>query len=227
MSTAQRTSRPGLPEGAFRRPWTLDELLESLGNIPPHRIRLDPPPGTATEDDLLRSLDAESICELVDGVLVEKAMGYYESVLAAVLIGYLRDFLKTHDLGIVAAPDGRTRLLPGLVRAPDVSFVSWSRLPGRKLPRQRVPDLHPDLAVEVLSESNTPQEMGRKLKEYFRAGTRLVWITDPEARTVRVYTSPEQMTTKTERQDLDGGDVLPGFKLSIREWFTAAGERGA
>jgi Uma2 family endonuclease len=144
-----------------------------------------------------------------------------------VLIGFLRDFLKQHDLGIVAAPDGKTRLLPGLVRAPDVSFVSWDRLPGRKLPRQRIPDLYPDLAVEILSESNTPQEMGRKLKEYFRVGTRLVWYADPETRTVRVYTSPEQMVTKTDVDDLDGGAVLPGFRLSIREWFAATGERGA
>lgn len=167
------------------------------------------------------------MCELVDGVLVEKATGYYESVLAAVLIGFLRDFLKLHDLGIVAAPDGKTRLLPGLIRAPDVSFVSWSRLPERRLPRRAIPDLAPDLAVEVLSESNTPQEMGRKLKEYFHAGTRLVWLADPEARTVRVYASPEQLVTKTEDDALDGGDVLPGFKLAVREWFAAAGDRGA
>jgi Uma2 family endonuclease len=184
---------------------------------------MDPAPGTATEDDLLRS-SADIVCELVDGVLVEKATGYYESVLAAVLIGLVRDFLKHQDLGIVAAPDGMTRLMPGLVRAPDVSFVSWSRLPGRKLPLKAIPDLSPDLAVEILSASNSPQEMGRKLKEYFRAGTRQVWYADPETRKVRVYTSPEQMG---EDDVLDGGDVLPGFKLSIREWFTAAGERGA
>jgi Uma2 family endonuclease len=226
MALTQTPGRAGPPEGALR-PQTLAELLERLGHVPAHRIRLDPAPGTATEDDLLRPGEELPVCELVDGVLVEKAMGYYESVLAAVLIGFLRDFLKLHDLGIVAGPDGKTRLLPGLIRAPDVSFVSWSRMPGRRLPRRPIPDLAPDLAVEVLSESNTPQEMGRKLKEYFRAGTRMVWLADPETRIVRVYTTPEQAVTATENETLDGGGVLPGFKLRVRDWFSAAGDRGA
>jgi Uma2 family endonuclease len=83
----------------------------------------------------------------------------------------------------------------------------------------------PDLAVEVLSEGNTPQEMNRKLHEYFQAGTRLVWYVDPAARTVTVYESIDRATPLGEHDVLDGGDVLPGFKLSIGELFRRAGER--
>ena len=82
----------------------------------------------------------------------------------------------------------------------------------------------PDLAVEILSESNTPAEMERKLREYFAAGTRLVWYADPVARSVTVYTSPEGSTVLREDDTLHGNDVLPGFRLPIREWFERAGE---
>jgi hypothetical protein len=71
----------------------------------------------------------------VDGVLVEKPMGFYESILAAVLIEHLRVFVKARDLGVVISPDGNMRLERGLVRSPDIGFLSWSRFPGRKIPR--------------------------------------------------------------------------------------------
>ena len=91
------------------------------------------------------------------------------------------------------------RLAPGLVRIPDVSFVSWDRFPDRRVTREPVPAIAPDLAVEVLSESNTKAEMDRKLREYFAAGARLVWYLDPEDRTVRVYTAVGRMTCWTSR----------------------------
>ena len=67
-----------------------------------------------------------------------------------------------------------------LVRIPDVSFVSWDRVPGRKFPSEPVPPLVPDLAVEVISPSNTPKEMDEKLQEYFEKGVRLVWFVRPK-----------------------------------------------
>ena len=141
---------------------TVSDLLHQLGDIPPKRVRLQPPPGTATEADVVAVHNREDrLCELVDGVLVEKTMGYYESYIVATLIRLLGNFVVAHDLGIVAGADGMMRLAPGLVRIPDVSFVSWEKLPGRRLPRQAIPDLVPDLAVEVLSEGNTPREMAR------------------------------------------------------------------
>lgn len=206
---------------------TVADLLEQLGNIPPKRIRFHPTPGTATEQDVLDIHDRENrLCELVDGVLVEKVMGHEESEFAAFLIYYLIDFLKRHDLGKVAGEAGATRLFPGLVRIPDVSFVSWDRYP-QKRKRGTIPDLAPDLVVEVLSKGNTKKEMSRKLREYFRAGVRLVWYADPKTRTVRVYTAPDQSVLLGEDQALDGGDVLPGFTLAIRDWFAEAERRSA
>src|SRR5207253_2520315 len=103
--------------------------------------------------------------------------------------------------------------------------VSWDRFPGRKLPRERIPDLAPDLAVEILSEGNTEPEMKRKVQEYFAAGTRLVWLVDPETRSARVFMAPEVCTEVPETGDLDGGAVLPGFRVSLKEWFDSAGTR--
>ena len=136
---------------------TVADLLEWLSDIPPERVRMHPWPGTATEDDVIAIHAREKRpCELVDGTLVEKPTGYDESRLAAELITTLVVFLRQHDLGTVAGPDGMMRLLTGLVRIPDVSFVLWEHLPEQYGP---IPPLAPDLAIEVLSESNTPKEM--------------------------------------------------------------------
>ena len=126
---------------ASSAPGTLADLHERLGSIPLHRIRCQPAPGTATEADVLIHFNGEKrLCELVDGVLVEKPMGYYESRLAACLIGFLEHFLDVHDLGIVLGADATLRLAPGLVRLPDVSFISWEHFPNRELPAEPIPD---------------------------------------------------------------------------------------
>jgi Uma2 family endonuclease len=85
----------------------------------------------------------------------------------------------------------------------------------------------PDLAVEVLSEGNTPGEMQRKLRDYFQAGVRLVWYLDPQARAVTAYTAPDRCEVVREDQILDGAGVLPGFRLSLAEFFARAeGRKG-
>lgn len=206
---------------------TLADLLDQLGNIAPERIRLYPAPGTATEDDILAANDQPGrLYELVDGVLVEKAMGFRESLLAAALIEVLRAFVRQRNLGLVTAPDGMMRLAAGLVRLPDVAFISWDRLPQRRVPTAPIPDLAPDLAVEVLSAGNTTREMARKCREYFAAGARLVWLVDPEARTVTVHTSPENPSILSEADTLKGGDVLTGFTLSVSELFAELDRQG-
>lgn len=199
---------------------TVAELLKKLGSIPAERVLLDPPPGTATEKDVLAFERREGkLCELVDGVLVEKAMGLAESYLALEIAFFLRQFLAEHKLGILAGEQGPYRLWPGLVRIPDVSFISWNQLPKRKIPKKAIPDLYPDLAVEVLSRKNTKAEIDRKLHEYFRSGTRLAWVVDPRKRIVRVHTTPDQFRLVAEDQSLDGGDVLPGLSLPLRDVF--------
>jgi Uma2 family endonuclease len=207
----------------------LAELLERLGHVPPERIRLQPPLGTATEADVLAALEAprKRICELVDGVLVEKALGYTESILASYLIELLNAFVLGGNLGLVTAPDGTVRLWAGRVRIPDVAFFAWDCMPRRQRPREPIPTLAPDLAVEVLSRSNTPGEMRRKREDYFAAGVRLVWEVDPNARTVHVYTAPDPAAAVlTEADTLDGGAVLIGFRLPLSVLFAELDRQG-
>ena len=205
---------------------TLAEFLRKLGGIRPSRIRMNPPPGRATEKDILRIAAEEGrLFELVDGVLVEKVMATKESALASHVIFELKLYLRANDMGVVLGEAGMLRLRPKLVRIPDVSFVSWDQTPGGALPDEPIASLHPDLAVEVLSESNTPREMARKLAEYFEAGCRMVWIIDPETRTADVYTAADQCTHLRTSQSLDGGDVLPGFKLPLKELFASTRRR--
>ena len=202
---------------------TVAELLHRLGDIPPERVRLRPTPGEATERDLLKP-DGR-LCELVEGVLVEKAMGYDESLLAIELAMTLAAFVKRHRLGEVTGADGTMRLMPGLVRIPDIAFISRRHLPKKGEPRHPIPDLAPDLAVEILSKANTKAEMKRKLREYFDAGVRLVWLIDPKTRTALVHTSPKASTKLVGGQSLGGGDVLPGFAVSLAELFECLDRR--
>lgn len=199
---------------------TVGELLEQLGDVSPNRLLLKPAPGTATEADLLRVLKRkERLVELVSGTLVEKVMGVREAALATWISRLLGRFLDENDLGELIGADGPLRLMAGLVRLPDLTFVRRENLPGGHLPEDPIPDLFPDLAVEVLSESNTAGEMRLKVREYFSAGTTLVWIVDPRQRTVVVHTDPETSRTLTEADTLDGGTVLPGLSLPVRRIF--------
>lgn len=202
------------------------QLLEQLGGVSPHRIRMRPAPGTARLQDVIDvHKRTKGLYELVDGVLVGKVMGYTESALALWLGHLLQSFLDIHDLGLLAGADGAMEIMPDLVRIPDVSFVRWEQLPRRETPSDPIPGLVPDLAIEVLSESNTRGEMKRKLKDYFLAGVNLVWFVDPDSRTVEVYTAPDQCKIFTESQTLDGGEVLPGLALPLRQIFARLSRR--
>ena len=218
--TIQTATLPGVQN--------LADLLERLGSIPASRVRFYPPPGTAKEEDVVEAERRDnSLCELVDGVLVEKPMGFVESALAVFLSRVIGNFVAARNLGIVAGPDGMLRLAPGAVRLPDVAFVSWARLPGQKYPRAAVPPIAPDLAIEVLSPSNTAAEMERKRGEYFAAGVRLVWMVDPATRTVAVFTSPGQSELLGAGQVLRGEPALPGFELPVAELFGELDRHGA
>ena len=207
------------------RVWTEAELCERFGDMPPERIRRDPPPGTATVQDVL-AIDArgERCPELVDGVLLEKTVGWRESKLAMLIGAALLQFVRAGRLGSITSPDGPVRLLPRMVRIPDVAFYSRERMRSVPKPVPPVPALVPDLAVEVLSESNTRREMDEKLADYFRAGVRLVWYFDPQARTVQVFASPTDMTILTAADTLTGGEVLPGFALPLAGLFAELDE---
>lgn len=198
---------------------TIHDLAELFGDMPAWRIRSVPPPGTATENDVLEIEEREDrLCELVDGVLVEKTVGYEESCLTVALAALLHNFVKVHKLGKVSGPDGMLRLFPGLVRIPDVAFVSWQGY-SKRGGTSKLPDLVPELAVEVLSEGNTPREMSRKLDDYFDAGVRLVWFVDLRKRTVEVFTGKKSSKLLREHQNLTGGKVLSGFSVPLQELF--------
>lgn len=201
---------------------TIADLLQELGGISARRVRANPLPGTATEKDLIEVNEhSNRLCELVNGVLVEKAVGFTESFLMCELVKLIGVYLNEHPLGILVGADAPFRLMMGLVRLPDVSFVSWAQMPGQTIPTDPIASLFPDLAIEILSKSNTKREMARKRREYFFAGTQLVWQVDKETRTVEVFTAPDQSVVLTEKQTLDGGDVLPGFSLPLRQLFVA------
>jgi Uma2 family endonuclease len=199
---------------------SMADLLERLGGIAPDRVVLKPPPGKATEKHLLRLMDRTGrLFELVEGTLVEKAMGFGEGFLAADIIYLLRKFLEQHDLGDLVGADATMRIMPKMVRIPDVSFIRWEKYPKRERPTEAIPDIVPDLAIEVLSEGNTPGELTRKLKDYFLAGVEVVWFVEPQKRTVEVFTAPDRSAVFTEGQTLDGGEVLPGLRLPVRDVF--------
>lgn len=202
-----------------RTPTLADVLTD---DIPAARVVLIPTPGTATEADAEAILLREKrLCELVDGVLVEKAMGFYGSNLACILIQLLRNFVAPAKLGTVTGEGGTVQLAPRSVRIPDVAFFSRNRFLGGR-PSRPIPELVPDLAVEVLSKSNTRGEMERKLRDYFASGVRLVWYMDPEKRHVSVYEAVDRVTVLDESGTLDGGAVLPGFRLRVADWFAEA-----
>ena len=178
-------------------------------------------PGSASVEDVVRLRDTERrLYELVDGTLVEKATGWQESLLAGVLVHWLNTYLDKHRIGVATGPDGMTRLFGDTVRGPDVAFVAWDRMPGGQIPKEPVPDLVPNFVIEVLSLGNTYGEMSRKRREYFHAGVELLWMVDHRSRTVTVFRTPQDATVLTEGQNLDGGNVLPSWRVDIADLFS-------
>ena len=199
---------------------TLSQAARRLGGVPPHRIRLAPYPATEADVEAIHARDRR-LFELVDGILVEKAMSYETSCLAVTIASLLRAFVLPRKLGAVAGPNGGMRINPGQLRMPDVSFVFWDQLPGRRVPKGGYPAVCPALAVEVLSPSTTVGEMDVKRAEYFGGGTKLVWIVDPDTRTVDVFLSPDRATARrlTAADTLTGDPVLPGFIVPLADLF--------
>jgi Uma2 family endonuclease len=200
--------------------WTAEDLFRRFGPIPLSRIVPDPAPGTATVEDVV-DFDAhqDQLCELIDGTLVRKVVGFYESFLASRLMVLISQFVAEHRLGIVAGEAGMMQLFPDEVRIPDVSFISHKRLTNSGFPDEAAPHMAPDLAVEVISRGNTRQEMDRKLKEYFEAGTRAVWYVYPETRKVIAFQGVDTFIELIESDTLDAGDVLPGLTIDLKALF--------
>jgi Uma2 family endonuclease len=209
--------------------WSLDQLRRHFGGIPAHRIFRYPRPGTATEKDLVLANERDKVrntCELVDGCLVEKGMGAREALLAGIILQMLNNYFLKFPVGVALAPDGTLRLMPGLVRAPDVCFISWDRIGADEFPENPIPDLVPELAIEIWSKWNTKKEIARKILDYFSQGVLEVWVIDPRKRSGTVYHSPDDGTTVGIDGALECPKLLPGFKLSLSELFAAQKRRG-
>jgi Uma2 family endonuclease len=205
---------------------TLADVLHAVGDVPVERIRF--PVGTATEDDVIKWLDGDDkhICELIDGVLVEKAMGFHESLLGKYLGRLLDEYAEKHELGIVTGADGPYRLRPGRIRFPDTGFISWNQFPDGELPTDAICDAAPELVVEVISEGNTESEMEKKLRDYFAAGVRLAWYVYPKTKSAIIYTSPTKPKEIGIDGALDGGKILPGFSLPLAKVFARFKRKG-
>jgi Uma2 family endonuclease len=200
--------------------WTASEVIARFGDIPIARIRTNPPPGEATEADVIELHERhDRLYELVDGTLVEKTMGWQESELAIIIATLLRNFVSANRLGKVFGPDGMFRLKPEHIRIPDVAFVSNHRFAGRTLKPGAFWELGCDLAIEVISPGNTPREMERKLSDYFAAGVVAVWLVYPKPREAVVYSSPNDSVTLQGDDLLEGGALLPGFSVSVAQIF--------
>lgn len=202
---------------------TLADRLAELGDIPPERIILAPHPGPATKDDVVALCNAtdKRLCELIEGVLVEKAKGIPESALALILSHELLTFVMAHKLGFVFGADGPIRFLTERIRMPDISVILRERLPNGRLPNEQVLSFAPNLAVEVLSPGNTVKEMLQKREDYFAAGVTTVWEVTLPDQAIRVYSGVHEFVTLGIGDVLTGEPVLPGFQLPVKKLFAA------
>ena len=174
-----------------------------------------------TAEELLCLPDAGRRLELVDGELYEMspAGGEHGNIAAVVLI-ILGGFVRRHRLGRTFAAETGFILArdPDTVRAPDVAFVSRERLPQGGLPSGYL-EMAPDLAVEVISPSDTDREVQEKTESWLAAGTSQVWNLYPQNRTVAVHQRGVPATVIGESGVLTGGDLLPGFRVPVAELF--------
>ena len=160
--------------------------------------------------------------EIVNDQRVElPPMGAFETVLAFDIAAEIDQFAKSRGLGrAVTETLFRLKAEPNLQRRPDAAFVSVGRWPrARKIPRGNAWDVIPDLVVEVVSPTNLAEEMVTKIREYFEAGVRRAWVIYVHESLVYEYDSPRSIRVFGKEDSLDGGEVIPGFRLALDELF--------
>ncbi len=165
--------------------------------------------------------------ELVEGELIEvPGAGLLHNLIVGLFYRLLDDFARGRDLGLVFT-DGTAYVLrrnPDVVRIPDVSFVSWGRLPATGVPEGFGP-FAPDLAVEVVSPNDRAEDVHDKAREYLAAGTRLVWVLWTKRQSVTAHTPDGVAREFGPDDELDGGEVLPGFRARVAELFAVRRRR--
>lgn len=174
-----------------------------------------------TAQELLDRGDDGRQWELVEGVLHEVAPAGIRGSQIALRVGArLIRFVEERGLGAAFGADAGFILhhQPDTVRSPDVAFICADRLP-LDLDRDGFFDGAPDLAVEVVSPTDRPRDVSRKVREYLQAGTQLVWVIEPRKQHVTEHAPGQEPRVLTGDMALDGGAVLPGFTLPLRELF--------
>ena len=175
---------------------------------------------TVTPEELLEMSDSKQY-ELVDGHLMEKDSTYLSSLIGAEFACRLGNHLHVHPLGTVTGSDASFQCFdddPLKVRRPDVAFIARGRLPVEELARGHV-TVAPDLVVEVVSPNDYVYELNKKVQEYLRAGVRLVWVIDPENRTLLVHRADRTLAEFKPEDELTGEDVIPGFRCLVQDIF--------
>jgi len=158
--------------------------------------------------------------ELVNEELVDMGnSGMEHGDIGSFLGGLLAIYVRQHKLGVVCDSSTAFKHKNGNKRSPDVSFVARDRLKGLKRPPRGFFQGSPDLVVEILSPSNTVEEIHEKIVEYFDNDTRLVWVIHPDEKYVLVYHSPEPDRFLRPHDQLEGEDVVPEFSMPVADLF--------
>jgi Uma2 family endonuclease len=175
-----------------------------------------------TPEDLLRMPDGKNY-ELVDGNLMERKMGARSSYVAGRVFAALDTFCAAHPQGWVFPEGTSFQCFPDdadKVRKPDTSFIRFGRLPGEELPEGHI-RIAPDLAAEVVSPNDLAYEVDDKVVEWLGAGVFLVWVVNPQTRTVQVHRQDGPGLILRAEDELTGGDVLPDFRCRVADLFKA------
>lgn len=180
-----------------------------------------------TLDQFLELPETEPPSEFVCGRIVEKPMPtWFHSRIAARLAALLEMYLMEHDEGYVNVELRHAARAEARAYVPDLSVTRWERAPSTLAERREgAIETTPDLAVEIVSPDDRPGRVADKLAFYLRAGVPLVWIIDPDDRTVSIYRPTEQVRVLSEADTLDAAPVLASFSLQLAGLFGVLSER--
>ena len=173
-----------------------------------------------TAESLLALADDENRYELVRGELMMMSPSARHGKFAARLVRAIGSYVEEHELGeaYTAEPGFELEAEPLTIRAPDVAFVRRDRIPLEGEP-EGFWAIAPDLVIEIVSPSEMARQVHERVADYLRAGMRLLWLVYPASQTVMEYRPPMEAQRLTVEDDLDGGDVVPGFRCPLKRLF--------
>ena len=182
---------------------------------------MNAPLATMPEIIPVNGVDTEALYEVINGQRKElPPMAASQTNIANVLWWYLFSFVRAQDLGRVRGEMLFSFAPINKQRRPDIAFVSYQRWPkAEPVPETNAWDVVPNLAVEVVSRTETMFEVLEKVREYFRVGVELVWLVFSSERLIYIYHSPTQIQVLTQADTLSGESVVPGFQVPVATLF--------